>query len=129
MDLKGIKELLQLFGIVPKDDQAQLFQEIFDPEIIEQFTVLPNKKDVTQVLCLGSVAKLLEPYDLDGFVSFLYQSKLDLMRSYKGTNLGIFKDIFQNNPPNEMTVSSNLPSPIPSEPKKGFFARLRGDKE
>lgn len=139
--LLAMKPLLQMFGITPNDTQQQMFEKIFNPDQAAQMTVLPTKKDVVQLMCLGAVDQLTRSAfyttDKDGkevlltgvpsLPKFLYDITILGMKSLKGTNLAVFKDIFLNNAPNEMRIAPvQLPSAIPESPKRSLADKVLG---
>jgi len=126
-----LKGLLQTFGIVPNDTNIQMFQQLFDVKTPLQLTVLPQKHDVTHVLCLGAVAELVKPFfpdesEIKSLPAFLYEKTILGMRSYKGTFVSMFQRIFEQNPPADMLLPNTLSNVIPQDPKRSFRDKLTG---
>lgn len=128
--IKKTKLKLQMLGIMPNDTNIQMFQELFDVDEPIQLTVLPNKTDVTHVLCLGAVDKLTAPVfsdpDMESLPRFLFKMKVLGMRSYKGTFAAMFQHIFEQNPPQELLMPNQLPTAIPQDQKRSLSDKLLG---
>lgn len=133
--IQEIKQLLQAFNVVPNDTNIQMFQQLFDIKNPVQLTVLPQKADVTNLMCLGAVAELTKPFfpedsEIQSLPQFLYDLRVYAMRSYKGTFVSMFQRIFEQNTPSDIVVPNQLPNVIPQDqPKKGILGRFRGNKE
>ena len=138
---KNLKDTLQMFNITPNDTPQQMFEKLFNPAEPLQMTILPRKPDVTHVLCLGAVDQMTRPafYTTDengeeklitkipSLPRFLYDKTILGNRSLKGAFPAIFKEIFLNNPANEMNIAPMpVPSALPPDPKRSLRDKLTG---
>jgi len=139
--LRILKKKLQTLGIAENDSPQQMFEKLFNVDNPLQMTILNTRNDITHLLCLGAVDQLTRPAfyhknkdgdqelitDTFSLPEFLYMNKIMAQRSLKGAFPAIFKEIFIQNPPQEIVSGPQpLPTAIPQSPNRSWSDKITG---